>query len=519
MGFQLYRSSNVPLPPSEATGESYKLWADAVTDELNTLSQSVYDVRDFGAKGDGSTDDTGAIQAVINELANVGGTIYFAPGRYQISSALELINTTSDSFNGIILAGAGWTAGSTPASNDGSWIEYTGNSGSLFTVRGRAAGTGYVRDLVLRDIGIQATDTSYSGDLVELRTVSYFTADRVGFYGRTDVSPDADLVLIYGNEWVDLLFRRCVFHSAGYGISQESIGGFSNFANVIKWEHCEFNRLTITMDVELSVQEASLVGCTSEPAADSSESPIRVFANPVIVERNWFGDGDTSANWLELKGAPIQVTGNYIAGAAIGLQVRVGSRGGIIAGNTFSSCFTGISHEATAAPGCVVAGNWLSVQTDGVGVAVVGGKDLSLINNTIDKDTGATGTTGYKLFTDTAGWLVDNQAGTANTHITDNSGGFTKCVNYQEESSYSIAGFSPSRWFRVQGITNLSTPVGGGICDFSTVVARSQLNLPTSSPPASGTASGTTGDMEWDTSYVYVCTSTDSWSRATLNTF
>ena len=37
--------------------------------------------------------------------------------------------------------------------------------------------------------------------------------------------------------------------------------------------------------------------------------------------------------------------------------------------------------------------------------------------------------------------------------------------------------------------------------------------------PASGTASGKTGDITWDSSYVYVCQSTDSWSRTTLNTF
>ena len=37
--------------------------------------------------------------------------------------------------------------------------------------------------------------------------------------------------------------------------------------------------------------------------------------------------------------------------------------------------------------------------------------------------------------------------------------------------------------------------------------------------PAAGTSSGTTGDIVWDTGFVYVCTSTDSWSRAALSTF
>lgn len=37
--------------------------------------------------------------------------------------------------------------------------------------------------------------------------------------------------------------------------------------------------------------------------------------------------------------------------------------------------------------------------------------------------------------------------------------------------------------------------------------------------PASGTASGNTGEICWNNQYVFVCTSANSWSRATLNRF
>lgn len=47
----------------------------------------VADVTDFGAVGDGVTDDTASIQAAIESLAGVGGTVLFPAGTYLVSQA------------------------------------------------------------------------------------------------------------------------------------------------------------------------------------------------------------------------------------------------------------------------------------------------------------------------------------------------------------------------------------------------------------------------------------------------
>lgn len=49
------------------------------------------DVKGYGALGDGTTDDTTAIQAAITAGAN--GTVFFPPGSYKITSAINIVNS------------------------------------------------------------------------------------------------------------------------------------------------------------------------------------------------------------------------------------------------------------------------------------------------------------------------------------------------------------------------------------------------------------------------------------------
>jgi len=52
-----------------------------------------FSVKAFGAKGDGSTDDTAAVQAAINAAAASGGTVFFSQGIYLIAGSLTIPNS------------------------------------------------------------------------------------------------------------------------------------------------------------------------------------------------------------------------------------------------------------------------------------------------------------------------------------------------------------------------------------------------------------------------------------------
>ena len=67
----------------------------AVSRTVKNKLQETVSVEDFGAVGDGVTDDTAAIQAALDAASAAGGgAVYLPQGDYRISSALEIDNYT-----------------------------------------------------------------------------------------------------------------------------------------------------------------------------------------------------------------------------------------------------------------------------------------------------------------------------------------------------------------------------------------------------------------------------------------
>lgn len=70
------------------------------------------------------------------------------------------------------------------------------------------------------------------------------------------------------------------------------------------------------------------------------------------------------------------------------------------------------------------------------------------------------------------------------------------------------------------GLTLMTFSAAGAATIDGTLIANAATNafrIPTAQTPASQTASGTQGQITWDASYLYVCTSTNNWGRSSLN--
>lgn len=112
-------------------------------------------VRDYGAMGNGSTDDAPAIQAAINALKLAGGgVLQFGPRTYRIASPIVIDGVT------VTLQGAGFTEG--PDTAHGTWFKIDQTGFTPFTFTGLMARGSILRDIAVRQIHAAALNSSWA---------------------------------------------------------------------------------------------------------------------------------------------------------------------------------------------------------------------------------------------------------------------------------------------------------------------------------------------------------------------
>lgn len=105
----------------------------------HNLTTGVFNVREYGAKGDGVTDDTEAIQDAIDASRNSGATVYLPAGIYNISDTLIIYSHTK-------LVGSG-KRGTSETGYSGTQINYSGDDAVISTDGGASCFGAEVRNI------------------------------------------------------------------------------------------------------------------------------------------------------------------------------------------------------------------------------------------------------------------------------------------------------------------------------------------------------------------------------------
>lgn len=103
--------SSFARPSTMVTGSLSNYYFRSKPQYENVVSANFASVRTGGAKGDGVTDDTAAIQAVINSATAAGKVVYFDAGIYKITATLNIgpgARIVGEAYPVILASGSLW---------------------------------------------------------------------------------------------------------------------------------------------------------------------------------------------------------------------------------------------------------------------------------------------------------------------------------------------------------------------------------------------------------------------------
>jgi hypothetical protein len=183
------------------------------------------DVRAFGAVGDGSADDTLAIQAAISAVPTGGGTVFLPPGTYLVSAPLQLRK-------GLRLIGAGQQASVLRTNHTGDGLRMNSPLNASTAV-----------NILISDLCLTNTQGSAStgGAIVDIGG-TYWRIERVAVTGFSyaAIFDQTELADIVASRF-DQQIRACVWLVNG----EDHLGGGSGvkagFTNRISVQNCQLN--------------------------------------------------------------------------------------------------------------------------------------------------------------------------------------------------------------------------------------------------------------------------------------
>jgi hypothetical protein len=162
-----------------------------------------FNVRDFGAVGDGVTDDTTAIQAAITAAIPRGQTVYVPAGTYKISAALDF-SAMKGTNKGLTFRGDGSGNIFNPTGSTAATIFKNFNTGPAITAYGTIAG---------------ATNQP----IVSLNLTGFQIQNQQSI-GSTNYTIDADY-LANGGIWSDIYIDGNNFAGNGFQVLNTANGG------------------------------------------------------------------------------------------------------------------------------------------------------------------------------------------------------------------------------------------------------------------------------------------------------
>lgn len=298
-------------------------------------------VRDYGAKGDGQTDDTAAIQKAVTK--NTDASLEFPKGNYLLTKTIEVDLAKSGhlSLTGFGGAGRVTMAGAGPAfrfkgNHTGSADPKSFQPGAMDSQR-----MPQVDGLEIVGANEEADGLEFNGVMQATVRASLIREVRHGIHlTNRNRNVLIDSCHIYNLSGVGVFFDHVNLHQTiihGSHISYCKAGGIKMLASEIRNFHFTGNDIEYNFDLkaessadilldvtEGSVREGSIVSNTIQAKPSPGGANIRIIGNPETPD----------------KVGVISITGNMISSQKVNVHL-VHARGAVLSGNI---TFTGYEH-------------------------------------------------------------------------------------------------------------------------------------------------------------------------------
>jgi hypothetical protein len=370
----------------------------------------VVNVRDYGATGNGSTDDAAAIQSAVAAVTGTGGTVYFPPGTYKVGTSIVPANNVALIGSGVgsaVIAPAG-----TACAVRGSTIKTApltrftmahlsidgANQGPQFSVGIKGVFVQYLAQCQFEDLIIQnCVATGLGIDFLTQGTVIHAVrAIGNGRLNRGGGSGGGSSGIGIGTGQYpveDFVISDCYAANNGrYGIFLESQTGLTSYGmriancfatgnlnhgfgsaggNGTIWSHC----VSYGNNIDGFSIDNGTIGAFAQPSANDVYAACEAIGN----SRHGFSYQPTARNGISVAGGGNHVYSACVSRANGALGFNIASMPGYpVSGLTYTGCqaygngaagleVQGASNDLRVS-GCVLNGNGQNSSTSNSGI-------------------------------------------------------------------------------------------------------------------------------------------------------
>ena len=483
---------------SSATGAANNfdyLFASSSNSVARTLASKLSDtvsVKDFGAKGDGATDDTTAIQnamAYASTTENGAATVYFPSGTYEVSAPIVVNSSVQLDPSATIQATASMAAvveigPDSPSRGTNGYLHNAFFEGGTIDANNLANDALFLRHyehIAVRDVtvnnflvnGFHFNDPSLGGNNTEVIASDLHT---IRTSGNIPVSSASVLMDTNGS---DNQLTDSVFTQSDIGIYVKSAGEFFSNIHVYAyppangamsigfkdegfqnyWKGCEADGPTV-YGMYVSGFDPSIIGCRFDTVTgtNTDDATYAIYfpsssatAPTASITGSYFDGASGSTRFLSdiaaSSTANIQAFGN--------VDINVASPANVPANvlSLAASATTGTSTIASG-QGFTVGGTQFVVQQGSGHAAILGSpttfQDLLAYGTNGNIGLGATGDTISFTKTGTNFLLANNASGA----LEFQTGGANARLDITSTSNVGIGTTTPGSIFSVQGVGN-----------------------------------------------------------------